>query len=102
MKNNNGCICDKVYNKLIDQDIEKIRPYEFYYMIQNMKIDTSEIVDTISSVLLEYGLTDPQIKRISSHLSLKLRFTKADAKHIEKEMKNNGLITRKCNMIVIN
>jgi len=102
MNNNGTSVYKKVYDELVEQDISKIRPFELYYLIQNMKVNTEEIKEEIREVLMEYGLTENQIDRVSRNLCYKLRFTLADAKHIEKHMKKEGLITRKRNTITIN
>lgn len=104
MKNsNNGVnIYDKVYALLLDKGEDKIRPYEFYYLVENLKINNNEILDMIRGVLSDAGFNEGNIERISNNLSWKLRFTRADAREIEKEMCKKGWICRKKNYIIIN
>jgi len=103
MKKNNGInICKKIYSKLNNLDKEKIRPYELYYIIENMKFNREEIIDTIRDVLREAGFNDSYIDRISNNLSWKLRFTRADSREIEKQLCKRGLICREKNFIIIN
>lgn len=108
--NNNGCnVYKKIYDELSEKKLGKIRPYEFYYMIENMKINSEEFFSTIKQMLVENGFSDHQIgkrdeelKKICQNLVYRLRFTRTDARKIEKRMEEKGLIKRNRNMIIIN
>jgi len=101
-RNSNGVnVYLKVYEMLLKQDNDKLRPYEFYYMIEQMKLNYDEIMGTIENALLKAGFSKEHIVRISNNLSWKLRFTRKDARAIERELCKRGLITRDRNFITV-
>jgi hypothetical protein len=67
-----------------------------------MKFKYDEILGIIEQALIEAGFSSEHIERISNNLSWKLRFTRQDAKHIEKKLRKRGLIDREKHYIVIN
>jgi len=95
MNSKNGFnIYDKVYQKLLELEFEKIQVSEFYTIVENMKIPKEEIVGLIEEDLTKAGLTATQVDRICSNLSFKLRWTHRDAKNVEKHLRERGLIHR--------
>jgi len=102
-KTNNGVnVYDKVYSKLQNLDDDKLRPYEFYSLVENMKVNGEEIIEVIQEVLYEAGFNKSIIERISNNIAYRVRFTRADARDIEKELCKRGCILRKRNYIFIN
>jgi hypothetical protein len=100
-KNNGLNVHEKVYYILLNLETDKIRPYELYYLIENMKFKRDEILDMITETLELAGFSEDHISRISNNLSWKLRFTRKDARKIEKELCKRGLICREKNYIYI-
>ena len=101
-KNNGINVYEKVYSILLNLENKKIRPFELYSIIENMKFGRGEVIETIRDVLKEAGFNDSYIERISNNLSWKLRFTRADSREIEKKLCKKGLICRERNYIIIN
>lgn len=95
-------VYNKVYDELLKLDVDRIYKNEFYTLIEKMKIGVPDIVATIEQVLIDAGFNEQQIFRVSNNLSFKLRFSKRDARYIEKHLKENGNITRRGNLIIIN
>lgn len=92
----------KVYNELLKLNADHIYKSELYSIIGSMKISVPDVVAIIEQVLIDAGFNEQQIFRVSNNLSFKLRFSKRDAWHIEKHLKENGSITRRGNLIIIN
>jgi len=102
VKKNNGVnIYQKVYNKLLETDADKLLVSDFYHMVENMKINYDEIMNTVEQTLLDAGFSPHQIERLSNNLSWKLRFTRHDARDIEKTLCKQGCIIRNRNYIYI-
>ena len=101
-KSNGINVYNKVYSELLKLDADHIYKSEFYGLIEKMKIGVPDVIATIEQVLIDAGFNEQQIFRVSNNLSFKLRFSKRDAHYIEKHLKENGNITRRGNLIVIN
>lgn len=87
-------VYEKVYNHLKKLNKDTIPCWEFYRYIENMKIHNGTVCNKIKKDLLAYGLTQRQIEVISRKLSYTIRFTRRDARDIEKALIQLGWIQR--------
>jgi len=103
MNSNGVSVYDKVLGKLKEMETPKIYSNQFYSLITNMKVNKTELICIIEESLKEAGLPVTQIERICDGISWKLRFTKPDAKAIEKHLIAKGEIKRVgCQIILLN
>lgn len=95
-------IYDIVKEKILSLGVEKLQLNEFYLLVENIKICNNDVVEVIYKDLIKMGLTPNASERICSSLAWKIRFTKRDARDIEKHLRNSGFFHREHYNLVIN
>lgn len=101
---NNGKynIYDEVYKKLLKLDVDSLNVSDFYTLVENMRLPKVKALELIEEELLGIGLTVTQVDRICSSLSFKIRWTRQDARDVEKHLREEGLISKQgFNMIKV-
>lgn len=86
-------IYERIYGILRKRGQDRIKPYEFYELIRNMRVEGNGVMGRLREELLAIGMIDHQIEQVM-HQIIYARFTSADSREIEKEMIKRGMIER--------
>lgn len=85
-------IYQKIYERLLDKKIDRIRYSDFYDMVADMHLTSNGLADSLEQELLNMGWLESQVKEITRRIRYP-RFTLYDIGLIEKRMKEKGMIT---------
>lgn len=95
-------IYDKVYLLLLNLNVKEISAGDFYSLVEKIRIPKKQVLELVEDELLDMGLVQTQVDRICRSLSFKIRWTRNDAKFVEKKLREKGLIEREnFNKIII-
>lgn len=93
-----------VYDQIKERSGEKIYVRDFYHMVESMRLQDidlySQVMEKLVPELQKLGLSQHQIESISNNVKWRVRFSRKDARDIEKVFIKQGLMKRSAASII--